>query len=934
MLNKKLSYQLMVPILCSILVVFIIFNLIGSHSARNNLLELLKYNLNSQMEIAWHLLNNAKQEAQKKVNSDLRVAHDQLYQRGSIQPLNGYMRLRATHQITKKSQYVQLKKWSYNGKILQNDTHLVDKIQALVGGTATIFQKIDDGFLRISTNVRKLDGERATGTFIPNSSPVSKTILKGETFKGRAYVVNDWYLTAYEPIKINGKIEGILYVGVKEKNIKSLKNAIKSIKIGKKGYLFCLDLKGKLVIHPTHEGENISQYAFAREMLENKSGIISYEWNSTDKMAAYKTHDDFKWVIASSIDQSEMLDSFLQKFSYTIWIIAILAVIIISLLLFFITRSLTQPLAKVAGMMERIKNGDLTQRLNFNRQDEIGQMADAIDQVPDVLQDVLYKFADMAEQFEGGNFSFRSLQSDLSGSYRELVQGGNTLIETMIGFLNNLPSPALTMDSDFNILFINQAATQLIGKSYEDCFEKNYFDLFFHSNTTPQDCACTDAMRKNQVCQSRSTLTFAEVEYQVKNIGSPIHNKGGDVVGCFLFVSDETHIQNSQTISKKINQFQLNEVTNLSDTLGLLADGDLMTTYIATLPDTDTQDVYEAFKKIEAVLNQTIFNLRDVIQGIQGNSGKVADSSESLSNVSNELSLGAADMKDKTSVVAEATTEMSNNIDTMASAIEEMNVNITNISGIADHLSQNMVNVAATVENMSLSISEVSGSAQDANKITVEANKMSKGAVNTMGTLGASAQEIGKVTDMIKRIAEQTNLLALNATIESAAAGDAGKGFAVVANEIKELANQSALAAENIATKIGSIQSDTKGAVDSIGQVSDIIEKINSSVETIAVAVDKQTQSANEITENVSEANTEVGHIAALVSEAAHGTNDMSKSANNAASGVKQVVSSIQSVDKTAGTVRINAQHVRSSAEALSSISGTLKEQVGQFKVE
>ena len=57
-----------------------------------------------------------------------------------------------------------------------------------------------------------------------------------------------------------------------------------------------------------------------------------------------------------------------------------------------------------------------------------------------------------------------------------------------------------------------------------------------------------------------------------------------------------------------------------------------------------------------------------------------------------------------------------------------------------------------------------------------------------MDRLGIVAEDIGKVTDVIKRIAEQTNLLALNATIEAASAGEAGKGFSVVAGEIKELA--------------------------------------------------------------------------------------------------------------------------------------------------
>ena len=76
-----------------------------------------------------------------------------------------------------------------------------------------------------------------------------------------------------------------------------------------------------------------------------------------------------------------------------------------------------------------------------------------------------------------------------------------------------------------------------------------------------------------------------------------------------------------------------------------------------------------------------------------------------------------------------------------------------------------------------------------------------------IGGLGqASADEIGKVIEVIQDIAEQTNLLALNATIEAARAGEAGKGFAVVATEVKELAKQTATATDDIRQRIEGIQ--------------------------------------------------------------------------------------------------------------------------------
>src|SRR5207302_9996194 len=123
-----------------------------------------------------------------------------------------------------------------------------------------------------------------------------------------------------------------------------------------------------------------------------------------------------------------------------------------------------------------------------------------------------------------------------------------------------------------------------------------------------------------------------------------------------------------------------------------------------------------------------------------------------------------------------------------------------------------------------------------------------------VGKLGVSSAEIGEVIKVITSIAQQTNLLALNATIEAARAGEAGKGFAVVANEVKELAKQTAKATDDISRKITAIQADTKGAVEAIGQIGQIIDQINDIQNTIATAVEEQTAVTGEISRNVAEA--------------------------------------------------------------------------------
>lgn len=164
--------------------------------------------------------NRAKEElVQKKVNSDLIVANKILYTEGiPLLSRNRTMRVSAINQISKDVDSLTIPLMLLNDKQIAFNYDLVDSIKDTTGvETATIFQKIPNGLLRISTNVMKEDNTRAVGTYIPSQSIVYKTVMKGETFYGRAYVVNAWYQTAYEPIlDSRGDVIGVLYVGAKE----------------------------------------------------------------------------------------------------------------------------------------------------------------------------------------------------------------------------------------------------------------------------------------------------------------------------------------------------------------------------------------------------------------------------------------------------------------------------------------------------------------------------------------------------------------------------------------------------------------------------------------------------------------------------------------------------------------------------------------------
>lgn len=101
---------------------------------------------------------------------------------------------------------------------VNNNYDVVDAVVKEHGGTATLFAKTGDEYVRVSTNVPKPDGSgRATGTILDPKGKAIVAINKGKAFYGEVTILDVPYITGYDPIKdASGKVIGIYYVGYKK----------------------------------------------------------------------------------------------------------------------------------------------------------------------------------------------------------------------------------------------------------------------------------------------------------------------------------------------------------------------------------------------------------------------------------------------------------------------------------------------------------------------------------------------------------------------------------------------------------------------------------------------------------------------------------------------------------------------------------------------
>jgi len=204
----------------------------------------------------------------------------------------------------------------YGGNLLNRNYKIVDKVKETVYqdvkydgkdiGTATIFQ----GDLRISTNVQRMDGTRAIGTRV-SEEVYEQVLVKGLPWIDRAFVVNNWYIAAYEPIRdVTNRIIGILYVGILEKKFIDMRKRAIAMFLGvaMAGMIIALIVSNFLargMLQP------IKQLIFASHQWADGNLEYRVEATQTDEIA--ELTETFNMMASSLKERDEKLKEYTQQ---------------------------------------------------------------------------------------------------------------------------------------------------------------------------------------------------------------------------------------------------------------------------------------------------------------------------------------------------------------------------------------------------------------------------------------------------------------------------------------------------------------------------------------------------------------------------------------------------------------------------------------------
>jgi len=861
--RMKIGTKILIICMLLVIVPTLLLGLVAYFNSSSAINEQVDNFLTVQISDIEKMTASTYELSQTKIKGDLNVLHFTFYEYGTPAIVDGNLVItggtRGTYTVN-------------------NNFEVVDAIEKMTGSKATIFQKVGNQAIRVSTNVIGADGKRALGT--PASDAVYNTVIgKGETYYGMADVVGQPYLVAYEPIKSNsGEIIGMLFVGSSLDTLfSSLTSEVESIKIGTTGYIFAVNSEGIATIHPTLEGQNLGQqYDFIREMIANKDKavekplMINYVFEGKDARAYYQYFPPTDMILVARVNPVEF-NGPIDGIRNAIIIILVASIAIGALVAILFGRSIARRMGNLVNLGNQVMEGEINAAARALETgsgmttggDEISEVTKAFGGVVNTIQNFTDEMAGVSVAASEGRLADRGDTSKFKGDYSNLIKGFNETLDAVTGPLNMAAAN------------FERIAKGDIPPKITDAYRGDFNIIKSNLNL------CIDNI--NALIADTNMLSKSALDGKLQ-VRAEATKHQGDYRKIIEGIND--------TLDAVIAP--VNEAMRVSNEY---AKGDFRASFDPSL------QVKGDFIKFKEALDNIGIQVSKALNIVNQQVNDLAASAEEANASIEEVSAGSGQVAKNSAAVSGNAEESSQGINEVLKAMEDLSKTIQQVATKAEQVSV-LVQESNDYSRKGMDLARKTENGM--NGITKSSNE-----VNTIILeIKSQMDKIGEIVNLITELANQTNLLALNAAIEAARAGDAGRGFAVVATEVKSLAEESRTSAEKIAEMIGNLQKQTQTAAETVAisntevkdgsialketlenfnKIVDSIDQISRNVTEVAAASEEQAASVEEVTASINE-----------VSDLVRNT---SKEATDAAAVSEETAAALDQITKVIGNV-------------------------------
>jgi len=562
-----------------------VISLIGYFIAKNIIESFVFQNVNDQIKINADAIKIQYSTTLRKLENDINIIHSTLYdpQRNSL--LKIYSNQTFLYEIVDDNgdkKKINIPMLIYKGLPLHENPGTAEKLSELLNSYVTFYQFASNKFIRTATTLRLGNelvvtieiGKRANGTYLDESSPIYRELIKGNTFVGSADILGRNHIIAARPVLINNSLIGAVSSEVKPEKMERLQDRMFASKIGKSGNIEIFNSKGLQIIHNTKEGmyrNNVNH----RKMIRMKTGMIKADM-SGDDLDALENHDTLKYYVFTYIEELDWYlagNIYLEEFYQPIYTFRNI-IIIVSILSFFLTivlasifsSAITKPINKVTMEMSKlVEESEITDKIISDTKSIIFkniQVADQIDKNENNRIDKHFSEFKFQEPSKSDLYNYIAAEDEIvvfaekfnvmSDKLRQLYKNLQNSEENYRNLFENLQDMFYRTDLEGNILMLSPSVKKILGYELEELINHNLQNEFY-KNPDDRKRLMKELVAHGSIEEFETTLIKGDgTEVWISTNSHFFRDRDGNIAGVEGMVRDIT--------SKKIYEMEIRKL--------------------------------------------------------------------------------------------------------------------------------------------------------------------------------------------------------------------------------------------------------------------------------------------------------------------------------------------------------------------------------------
>lgn len=482
-------------------------------------------------------------------------------------------------------------------------------------------------------------------------------------------------VSVMESIERGGKAVGVAGIDV---TLSGLTDFIKTIKVGKAGYVMLVQDDGVILADPKIKENNFKSLKelsgdYAR-LASMQDGETMVELHDTVYAAKVYTSPDLGWKLVGFEEKSEIMGSVYSM----IFIITLIGIIIgLAFMVFgvFLANSLAKPIATTTLMIKDIAEGegDLTKRLNVTTKDELGELATWFNQFLDNLQQIIKEIASHAGVVDKSSSNLQTISASLAENSTETSEKAEIVAGSSREMNENMNGISSTMEETTN-------NTSMVAAAVEEM-----------------------ASTINEIAQnSENARSISQDAVSQANSASAKVNDLGEAANAISAVTET--------------------ITEISEQTNLLA---LNATIEAARAGEAGKGFAVVANEIKELAKQTAdatAEIKQKIEGVQGTTNETVHEIESIGSVIHDINDIIATIATAIEEQSAATNEISSNVTQASQGIEDVNAAISEGTVVIDEITTEVSSVNDSATEISENSNNIKDNASELKQLANELN--------------------------------------------------------------------------------------------------------------------------------------------------------------------------------------------------------------------